>query len=44
LRSEYLEKAKRALTDAGIEIPFPHVQLMLGDTPALDKLSQGRAA
>ena len=36
---EYLEKAKKALDAAGIEIPFPHVQLLLEDTPAVEKLS-----
>ena len=38
---EYLEKAKKALDAAGIEIPFPHVQLLLEDTPAVEKLSGG---
>jgi small conductance mechanosensitive channel len=32
---EYLEKAKKALDAAHIEIPFPHVQLLLENTPAL---------
>ena len=36
---EYLEKAKKVLDAAGIEIPFPHVQLLLEDTPAVEKLS-----
>jgi small conductance mechanosensitive channel len=35
---EYLEKAKKALDAAGIEIPFPHMQLMLENTPALAML------
>jgi small conductance mechanosensitive channel len=34
LRSEYLEKAKDALDAAGISIPFPHVQLLVEQTPA----------
>jgi small conductance mechanosensitive channel len=35
---EYLEKAKKALDAAHIEIPFPHMQLMLENTPALMSL------
>jgi small-conductance mechanosensitive channel len=35
---EYLEKAKKALDAAHIEIPFPHVQLLLENTPALAAL------
>lgn len=35
---EYNETAKKALDAAGIEIPFPHVQLMLEQTPALKAL------
>jgi small conductance mechanosensitive channel len=35
---EYLEKAKKALDAAHIEIPFPHVQLMLENTPAIAAL------
>ena len=38
---EYLEKAKKALDAAGIEIPFPHVQVLLEETPAVEKLSGG---
>jgi small-conductance mechanosensitive channel len=33
--AEYLEKAKNALDKAGIQIPFPHVQVLLEDTPAM---------
>src|SRR5687767_8693395 len=40
---EYLEKAKKALDAAGIEIPFPHVQVLLEETAAVDKLSGGAA-
>jgi small conductance mechanosensitive channel len=29
MKSEYLEKAKNAFDDAGIAIPFPHVQLVM---------------
>jgi small conductance mechanosensitive channel len=36
---EYTEKAKNALDSAGIEIPFPHVQLMLENTPAVAALA-----
>lgn len=36
---EYLEKAKKALDAAGIEIPFPHVQLLVQRTPAMDALA-----
>jgi small conductance mechanosensitive channel len=37
--SEYLEKAKNALDAAKIEIPFPHMQLFLENTPAIQSLS-----
>lgn len=37
---EYLEKAKKALDAAGIEIPFPHVQLFVENTPAVAALAQ----
>jgi len=39
LRYEYLEKAKEALDRAGISIPFPHMQMLVEDTPALDRFS-----
>jgi small conductance mechanosensitive channel len=32
---EYTEKAKNALDSAGIEIPFPHMQLLVEQTPAI---------
>jgi small conductance mechanosensitive channel len=38
IRHEYLEKAKTALDAAGIQIPFPHLQLILEDSPALASL------
>jgi len=38
---EYLEKSKKALDAAGIEIPFPHMQVMLEQTPAIDQLARG---
>ena len=42
---EYLEKVKKALDDAGIEIPFPHVQLLIEKTPAVELLAgNARAA
>jgi small conductance mechanosensitive channel len=34
IKYEYLEKAKNALDAAGIEIPFPHMQVFLENTPA----------
>ncbi len=37
---EYLEKSKEALDAAGIEIPFPHMQVMLEEPHADDKLSR----
>ena len=41
---EYLEKVKKALDAAGIEIPFPHVQLLVENTPAVQMLAgNGRA-
>lgn len=36
---EFLEKAKKALDAAGIEIPFPHMQVLLEKTPAIDQLA-----
>jgi small conductance mechanosensitive channel len=36
---EFLEKAKKSLDAANIEIPFPHVQLLVSDTPAIEKLA-----
>ncbi len=36
---QYLEKAKNALDAAGIEIPFPHVQVLMEETPALAALA-----
>ncbi len=36
---EMMEKSKKALDAAGIEIPFPHLQLFLEDTKALGKLA-----
>jgi small conductance mechanosensitive channel len=38
---EYLEKCKKALDAANIEMPFPHMQLFLENTPALEKLAPG---
>jgi small conductance mechanosensitive channel len=38
---EYIEKCKAALDAAGVSIPFPHLQLLLEETPATDKLSRG---
>ncbi len=39
---EYLEKCKKALDEAGVSIPFPHMQLMLEKTPAIEALAKGR--
>jgi small conductance mechanosensitive channel len=39
---EYREKAKNALDAAGIEIPFPHLQLLLENTPAMAALTGGK--
>ncbi len=36
---EYLEKAKKALDAAGIEMPFPHLQLFVESTPAIVALA-----
>jgi len=36
---EMLEKAKKALDAAGIEIPFPHLQLFLENSQAIAKLT-----
>jgi small conductance mechanosensitive channel len=38
--AEFLEKAKVALDHAHIEIPFPHMQLFLEETPVLKALAQ----
>jgi len=38
---EYTEKGKRALDKAGIEIPFPHLQLFLEQTEGLNLLATG---
>jgi small conductance mechanosensitive channel len=38
MKGEYLEKAKKAFDQAGIQIPFPHMQLLLEDSPALQAL------
>lgn len=40
MQYEYLEKAKLAMDQAGIEIPFPHVQLLLEQTPAIEQLAK----
>ena len=37
---EYTEKCKRALDEADIEIPFPHLQLFLERSEGLSELSQ----
>jgi len=40
-QADLMQGGKEALDAAGIEIPFPHVQLLLEDTPAVEKLSGG---
>jgi len=39
IQYEYLEKAKKALDAAGIDIPFPHMQLLLESTEAVNMLA-----
>jgi small conductance mechanosensitive channel len=36
---EYLERCKKALDAASIQIPFPHMQLFVEDTPAIHSLA-----
>ena len=36
VRFEYVEKAKKALDAAGIEIPFPHLQLFIDEAKAFE--------
>ena len=40
LKWEYTERIKRALDDAGIEIPFPHVQIFLERSSGLMELTK----
>ncbi|MFP3981839.1 MAG: mechanosensitive ion channel family protein [Desulfobacterales bacterium] len=40
---EYIEKVKTALDRAGIEIPFPHMQLFLEQTEAVNALAAGQS-
>ena len=44
LRWEYTETCKVALDQAGIEIPFPHMQLFLEKTKGLQVLAAGKGA
>jgi small conductance mechanosensitive channel len=39
---DYAEKVKKALDAAGIQIPFPHLQVFLEETPALKRLAMLR--
>lgn len=39
LKWEYTEKCKNALDEAGIEIPFPHLQLFVEDTEGVRRLA-----
>jgi small conductance mechanosensitive channel len=43
LQWEYMEKCKKALDDAGIQIPFPHLQLFVEDHAGV-RLLAGRKA
>ena len=36
---EYLERAKKALDQANIQIPYPHMQLFVEDTPAIHAIA-----
>ena len=36
---EYIEKCKKALDEAGIQIPYPHLQLFVEETSAVEKLA-----
>ena len=40
---EYTEKCKLALDEAGIEIPYPHLQLFVEDTKGIRLLSKDAA-
>jgi small conductance mechanosensitive channel len=39
LKGEYLEKAKKAFDAAGIQMPYPHMQLILEQSPAIEMLA-----
>jgi len=39
MQSEYTEKVKDALDEAGIEIPFPHLQLLVEDSAGVRRLA-----
>ena len=41
--SAYTEKAKQALDQAGIEIPFPHLQLFVEDSKGVRVLASGKS-
>jgi small conductance mechanosensitive channel len=41
LRHEYTEKCKKALDAGQISIPFPHLQLLVEETPAIERLAGG---
>lgn len=40
MQYEYMERCKAALDEAGIEIPFPHMQVFLERTPAVESLAR----
>ncbi|HRK29920.1 MAG TPA: mechanosensitive ion channel family protein [Tepidisphaeraceae bacterium] len=39
MQYEYMERVKKALDEAGIQIPFPHLQVFMEDTPAVGVLA-----
>jgi small conductance mechanosensitive channel len=43
MQYEYMERAKVALDEAGIEIPFPHMQVMIEQTKAVELLARQSA-
>jgi small-conductance mechanosensitive channel len=42
--AQYNERIKNALDAAGIEIPFPHVQLLVKETSALRTRTDGNGS
>ena len=43
MQGEYTEKVKGALDEAGIEIPFPHLQLFVEDSDGVRVLASQKA-
>lgn len=44
VRYEYTEKVRKALGEADIEIPFPHLQLFVDGADGLERLAAGAGA